>query len=341
MANIATSLGIDKVIGFDMGGTSTDVSHFAGSYERSFDKIVAGVRLRAPMMDIHTVAAGGGSQCVFDGLRFRVGPESAGASPGPAAYRQGGPLTITDCNVLLGRIQPKHFPSVFGKDASQMLDSQIVRKVFDALAAETTKILGEVKTPEDLAEGFLSIAIENMANAIKTISIQRGHDISTYTLVCFGGAGGQHACRVADTLGMNRVLIHPLAGVLSAYGMGLADLRVLKERTIALPLDQLNFDAITEVLRDLSTQAITGLREQGVTPTDIKVIELLNIRYEGSDATIHVAAFPLESAHTAFATQHRELFGFIQEDKNLVVESTSVEAIGGGATAEDSAFRIA
>jgi 5-oxoprolinase (ATP-hydrolysing) len=341
MANIATSLGIDKVIGFDMGGTSTDVSHFAGSYERSFDKIVAGVRLRAPMMDIHTVAAGGGSQCVFDGLRFRVGPESAGASPGPAAYRQGGPLTITDCNVLLGRIQPKHFPSVFGKDASQMLDSQIVRKVFDALAAETTKILGEVKTPEDLAEGFLSIAIENMANAIKTISIQRGHDISTYTLVCFGGAGGQHACRVADTLGMNQVLIHPLAGVLSAYGMGLADLRVLKERTIALPLDQLNFDAITEVLRDLSTQAITGLREQGVTPTDIKVIELLNIRYEGSDATIPVAAFPLESAHTAFATQHRELFGFIQEDKNLVVESTSVEAIGGGATAEDSAFRIA
>src|SRR5256714_258071 len=224
--------GFDKIIGFDMGGTSTDVTHYAGEYERAFVTEVAGVRLRAPMMRIHTVAAGGGSICWFDGARYRVGPESAGANPGPAAYRRGGPLTVTDCNVIVGKLDPALFPKVFGPDGNAPLDDAIVRAKFNLLVTDIAESAGVVRTPEQVADGFLSIAVENMANAIKHISVQRGYDVTEYTLCCFGGAAGQHACLVADALGMQRVLLHPFAGVLSAYGMGLADVRALRQQAV-------------------------------------------------------------------------------------------------------------
>src|SRR6266849_1362863 len=239
--------GFDKIIGFDMGGTSTDVSHYAGEYERSFETVVAGVRMRAPMMHINTVAAGGGSICSFDGARYRVGPESAGANPGPACYRRGGPLTVTDCNVMLGKLQADFFPRVFGPRADQPLDRDIVTVKFAALGAEIEAATGNRRSPIEVADGFLRIAVENMANAIKQVSIQRGYDVTEYTLCCFGGAGGQHACLVADALGMKRVYIHPFAGVLSAYGMGLADLRTLKEAAVETRLTD-------ELLPDLTAK---------------------------------------------------------------------------------------
>ena len=228
--------GFDRIIGFDMGGTSTDVTHWAGEYERAFVTEVAGVRLRAPMMRIHTVAAGGGSICTFDGARFRVGPQSAGANPGPASYRRGGPLAVTDCNVMVGKLDPALFPKVFGPDGDAPLDADIVRAKFASLADEIAAATGVRRTPEEIADGFLKIAVENMANAIKHISVARGYDVTEYTLCCFGGAGGQHACAVADALGMTRVFIHPLAGVLSAYGMGLADVRSLRQQAVETPL---------------------------------------------------------------------------------------------------------
>ncbi len=230
MVKTAQLAGHDRLIGFDMGGTSTDVCHYAGTYERSFETEVAGVRMRAPMMNIHTVAAGGGSILTFRDGRFQVGPDSAGADPGPACYRRGGPLTVTDCNVMLGKLQPDHFPAVFGPHADEKLDADVVRKKFEALAQEIAEATGEEpRTPEAIAEGFLRIAVENMANAIKKISVQRGYDVTKYTLQCFGGAGGQHACLVADALGMETVFVHPLAGVLSAYGMGLAEIRAMRK----------------------------------------------------------------------------------------------------------------
>ena len=232
MARTSAEAGFAKVIGFDMGGTSTDVSHFAGAYERGYETVVAGVRVRAPMMNIHTVAAGGGSICRFDGTKLRVGPESAGADPGPACYRRGGPLTVTDCNVMLGRLRPDIFPHIFGPDGDQPLDVDIVAAKFAALSDEIHAATGTTMSPAEIAEGFLKIAVENMANAIKKISVQRGHDVTGYALACFGGAGGQHACAVADALGMVTVVIHPFAGVLSAYGMGLAELRVLREAAV-------------------------------------------------------------------------------------------------------------
>jgi 5-oxoprolinase (ATP-hydrolysing) len=237
MARVSEAAGFDRVIGFDMGGTSTDVSHYAGSFERAFDTQVAGVRLRAPMMSIHTVAAGGGSILHFDGARLRVGPDSAGANPGPACYRRGGPLTVTDANVMLGKIQPAHFPKVFGADGRQALDADIVRERFRQLALKVSQASGKPMTPEALAQGFIDIAVANMANAIKKISVQRGYDVTQYTLTTFGGAGGQHACLVADALAMPRVLAHPLAGVLSAYGMGLAEPSVIRDQSIERKLD--------------------------------------------------------------------------------------------------------
>src|SRR6185503_3061022 len=233
----AEMAGFGKIIGFDMGGTSTDVSHYAGTFERAFETLVAGVRMRAPMMQIHTVAAGGGSILHFDGTRYRVGPDSAGANPGPACYRRGGPLCVTDANVMLGKIQPAFFPKVFGPGGDQPLDGAVVTTKFAALADEIRAKTGNARTPAEVAAGFVRIAVENMANAIKEISIQRGYDVTDYTLQCFGGAGGQHACLVADSLGMTRIFIHPLAGVLSAYGMGLADLRVLRERAVEARLE--------------------------------------------------------------------------------------------------------
>ena len=231
----SASAGFDKIIGFDMGGTSTDVSHYNGEYERSYETEVAGVRLRAPMMSIHTVAAGGGSILSFDGARYRVGPESAGAYPGPACYRQGGPLTVTDCNLLLGKLQPDFFPKLFGPEGNLPLDAAIVHDQFTRLNAAIAAKTGDSRPVEQIAAGFLAIAIDKMAAAIKKISIQRGYDVSDYTLCCFGGAGGQHACLIAEALGMTQIFLHPYAGVLSAYGIGLADLRSLNQQATEPP----------------------------------------------------------------------------------------------------------
>jgi len=276
-----------RVIGFDMGGTSTDVSHFAGEFEREFETQVAGVRMRAPMMSIHTVAAGGGSLLVFDGQRLRVGPQSAGANPGPACYRNQGPLAVTDANVLLGRIQPRYFPAVFGPQANQPLDDQSVRAKFEELVKAVNQASGAQAsgpaTPESLAEGFLQIAVQQMANAIKKISVARGYDVTRYTLQCFGGAGGQHACAVADALGMRQVLIHPLAGVLSAYGMGLADQAVLREQSIEKTLDAQGLDLANQVLNDLSQSASAQLRAQSPDQGEVEVRCRMHLRYVGSD----------------------------------------------------------
>ena len=324
MARTAAEAGFDKVIGFDMGGTSTDVSHFAGTYERSDEKMVAGVRVRAPMLEIHTVAAGGGSVCHYDGSRFRVGPDSAGAVPGPACYRRGGPLTITDCNLLLGKIRPDHFPASFGPDGDQPIDAAVVAESFDALARETGM------EPRAIAEGFVRIAVENMANAIKQISIARGHDVTRYTLACFGGAGGQHACLVADALGMERVMIHPLAGVLSAYGMGLADRTELRQRTFGGKLGEGGLD---DLLSELAAQAEAALIAQGVEASAIQTHRRIALRYDGSDSSI---AVPVGGdMRAAFETVHRERFGFVS-DEELVVETAIVEAVA--APADQQSF---
>ncbi|NOZ66226.1 MAG: 5-oxoprolinase [Alphaproteobacteria bacterium] len=320
----AAAAGLDRLIGFDMGGTSTDVTHYNGDYERSFDTMVAGVRLRVPMMHIHTVAAGGGSILHYDGSRFRVGPDSAGANPGPAGYRRGGPLTVTDCNILLGRINPDYFPKVFGPDADQPLDRKIVRTKFQAMADQ----MPSPPPLEQIAEGFLAIAAENMAAAIKKISTQRGYDVSQYTLVSFGGAGGQHACLVADRLGMGRIFLHPLAGVLSAYGMGLADLSVLKEQAVEQILNAHSLPEITRAAGELSHAAEQALRDQNVT--DITVIRKVYIKYQGSDSSLSVPLDSLQNMIHEFERQHRQQFGFISPDKPLIVEQITVEAIGGG-----------
>lgn len=320
--------GYDKIIGFDMGGTSTDVTHYNGEYERSFETEVAGVRMRVPMMHIHTVAAGGGSLVKFDGSRFRVGPESAGANPGPASYRRGGDLTVTDCNVLLGRLNPEFFPPVFGPHANQPLDAHVVRQKFSEIAQQIESSGNNVHKLEDIAEGFLTIAVENMATAIKKISTQRGYDVSQYTLVSFGGAGGQHACKVADRLGMKRVFLHPYAGVLSAYGMGLADLSALKERAIELDLDELNMTRFTKVIDELSAITQQELEDQKIK--DITLHRKLHIKYAGSDTTLQISFNSLSIMRTAFEHQHRQQFGFISRNKTLIVESATVEATGGG-----------
>ncbi len=336
MAGVAARAGLDRIIGFDMGGTSTDVSHFNGRFERGLESKIAGVRIRAPMMQIHTVAAGGGSMCLFDGLRFRVGPESAGAEPGPAAYRRGGPLTITDCNVHLGRIDPRYFPHVFGPKGDEPLDDVAVTESFAKLADTVKQALNKTFTTAELAEGFLALAVENMANAIKTISVQRGYDITDYALVCFGGAGGQHACRVADALAMTKILIHPLAGVLSAYGMGLADLRVIRERTVAQPLTSESLGKIRETLDALSEDAVTTLIHQGLEDADISTEKRVYVRYEGSDTGLSVKAGSVQHMMEAFQAEHLRLFGFLQEDTRLIADAAEVEASGGGAPIDDT-----
>ena len=324
----AGQAGFDKIISFDMGGTSTDVAHYDGEYERAFETLVAGVRMRAPMMLIHTVAAGGGSICFFDGARYRVGPESAGADPGPASYRRGGPLCVTDCNVMLGTLQPEFFPHVFGPGQDEPLDADTVREKFAALAAEIREATGDERTPTEVAAGFLKIAVENMTNAIKKISVQRGYDVTGYTLNCFGGAGGQHACLVADALGMTTVLIHPFAGVLSAYGMGLADIRALREKAVEAALDDALMPELTAVLDDLASQAQAELREQDIPDARIEILRRAHIRYEGSD-TPHAIEFgtPHEIAARFEAAHHRH-YGFIMPGKRLIVEAAAVEGIG-------------
>ncbi|MDD3448820.1 MAG: hydantoinase/oxoprolinase family protein, partial [Gammaproteobacteria bacterium] len=330
MVRTAEMAGHGRVIGFDMGGTSTDVSHYDGEYERAFETEVAGVRLRAPMMRIHTVAAGGGSILHFDGSRFRVGPDSAGADPGPACYRRGGPLTVTDCNVMLGRLQPAHFPRVFGPAADQPLDGAVVRERFAALAAEISAATGGARTPEQVAEGFLAIAVENMALAIKQISVARGHDVSGYLLNCFGGAGGQHACRVADALGMKRVLLHPFAGVLSAYGMGLADLRVLKEQAVEAELTANLLPVAAAALDRLAAAAEAELTAQGVAPEAVRIARRLHLRYAGSDSSLLVEFGDSTAIRGAFEAAHRRQYGFLSHDRAIVVEALQVEAAGGG-----------
>ena len=327
MAAIASAAGHDRVIGFDMGGTSTDVSHYSGELERTYETEVAGVRVRAPMMLIHTVAAGGGSICHFDGARMRVGPDSAGADPGPACYGNGGPLTITDCNVMLGRLRPDFFPSVFGPAADQPLDGNAVRSAFAQLTNQVATATGRPTTAEELAEGFLTVAVDNMANAIKKISVQRGHDVSIYTLVCFGGAGGQHACLVADRLAMERVLIHPYAGVLSALGIGLADIRAVRDIALETDLDSSGIDGVRAMLDKLEAEGRDIVKAQGVADDQIEVHHRLAIRYQGSDTSIHVGHGSLAEVVARFEAAHRARFGFAS-DKAMLIESAQAEVVG-------------
>ncbi|MBE9114203.1 hydantoinase/oxoprolinase family protein, partial [Nodosilinea sp. LEGE 07298] len=329
--------GYDRVIGFDMGGTSTDVSHYRGEYERVFETEVAGVRLRAPMMAIYTVAAGGGSIVSFDGSRYRVGPESAGAYPGPACYRHGGPLAVTDCNVMVGKLQPEFFPHVFGPEGDLPLDADVLCQKFVALAEEIQSSTGDARSPEQVAAGFLSIAVEKMANAIKKISVQRGYDVSDYVLCSFGGAGGQHACLIADALGMTEVFLHPYAGVLSAYGMGLADVRSLNERSVELPLEEATLAEIQQVVESLASKGLEELAQQGFA-LDLEskiqnsklpqVLPRLLLKYEGTDSTLAVDFAGVEAMRSQFTTLHRQRYGFAQADKRLIVDTAAVEVIG-------------
>jgi 5-oxoprolinase (ATP-hydrolysing) len=337
---VQTSLrsGFTKIIGFDMGGTSTDVSHYYGEYERTFETEVAGVRLRAPMMAIHTVAAGGGSVLHFDGTRYRVGPDSAGAYPGPACYRNGGPLAVTDCNVMLGRLQPDFFPQVFGALGNSPLDAKTVRSQFATLTDHIQATTGDGRSPEQVAAGFLAIAIEKMATAIKKISVQRGYDVADYTLCCFGGAGGQHACQIAAALGMKEIFIHPYAGVLSAYGMGLADIRALRERSLELPLQPETLPELETVLHELAQAGLKELERQGIlvqfagsplTPhAGVTVLPRVHLKYAGTDATLFVPYGGQADMTAAFAALHYQRYGFTQPDKGLIIDSVSVEVVG-------------
>ncbi|MFK0295656.1 hydantoinase B/oxoprolinase family protein [Streptomyces sp. NPDC090442] len=327
--------GADRVIGFDMGGTSTDVSHYAGEFERIFGTEVAGVRMRAPMMNIHTVAAGGGSVLHFDGRRYRVGPDSAGADPGPACYRRGGPLTVTDANVMLGRVQPDHFPAVFGPDGDRPLDAGVVRERFAELAARAAAETGDDRGPEDVAAGFLDIAVLNMANAVKKISVQRGRDITRYTLVSFGGAGGQHACAVADALGVDTVLVPPLAGVLSAYGIGVADATAMREQAVEEPLaDPAAMARVRAVCADLDRQTRRELLADGVPEASLATHARVLVRYAGTDSTIGVPLADAATMAAEFVRAHRERYAFTM-DKPLVAEAVSVEARGAAGGAAD------
>ncbi len=327
MAHTGEAAGHRRLIGFDMGGTSTDVSHYDGRFERTTNSVVAGVRVRAPMILIHTVAAGGGSILSFDGSRFRVGPDSAGADPGPACYGNGGPLTVTDANVALGRLHPDHFPAVFGPNGDQPLDVASARAGFDDLAAAITEATGQLWTPNRTAEGFLDVAVQNMAGAIKTISVQRGHDVSAYTLACFGGAGGQHACRVADELGMSTVLVDRYAGVLSALGIGLADVRSVAEQAVGRPLTE---ELLADIGTDIGELAAAAYAQVATEQANLHIhIEAsFFLRYEGSDTALEVTADDREQVEAAFADLHRERFGFVSPDTPIVLESIQVEAIG-------------
>src|SRR5690349_7171014 len=342
MAETGRAAGFSRLIGFDMGGTSTDVSHFAGEYERAFETEVAGVRMRAPMMLIHTVAAGGGSILHYDGARFRVGPDSAGANPGPKCYRRGGPLAVTDANVMVGKLIPEFFPQIFGPQQNSALDAEAVGNAFAALAQQ----IGDGRRPEQVADGFIKIAVENMANAIKKISVQRGYDVTRYALNCFGGAGGQHACLVADALGMTNVLIHPLSSLLSAYGMGLADIRSVRQQAIEELFGKKAHAALEKVASRLAETVIGEVAAQGVTADKIKVHVRAHIRYAGTDTPLIIGAGSFVSAASkkrrqalaslakmkaAFEHAHKAQFGFIDRSKDLVVEAVSVEAVGGGA----------
>ncbi len=333
-ARTAAMAGFERIIGFDMGGTSTDVALYAGAFERAFETEVAGVRLRAPMMAIHTVAAGGGSILHFDGARFRVGPDSAGARPGPACYRNGGPLTVTDANLCVGKIQPRHFPAIFGPEGNEPLDADAVRSGFAALARRIEAATGERRDPRQVAEGFLRIAVANMANAIKQVSVRKGHDAQGFALACFGGAGGQHACLVADELGMQTVFIHRYAGVLSAYGMGLADQTVLREQAVEIPFGAAALPALTTLADRLTAEARAALAAQmtgdAADPGRVRVHCRVHLRYDGTDAALAVDLGSAAEMAAAFTAAHRARFGFATEDRALVAETVAVEAIAAG-----------
>lgn len=340
-AKTCARIGLDKIIAFDMGGTSTDVSHFNGEFERTFDSVVAGVRIRVPMMAINTVAAGGGSIVRFDGARFRVGPQSAGARPGPRCYRNGGPLTVTDCNLLLGRIQASMFPHVFGPNHNQPLDLDAVQEAFVALADSVNIHSGSPRTVESVAEGFLAIAVEKMASAIKKVSIERGYDLSGYTLSCFGGAGGQHACKIAQELGIKRIAIHPLAGVLSAFGIGLASQRALRQSSVE---KRFNWDLLLSMRHDiarLSEDAARSLQEQGIDKANISTVCNLLMRYEGADTSLSMRLEPQEDIESRFHAAHLKRYGFDTRDKPCVVEAISVEAEGRSFTEGESEIEFA
>ncbi len=357
MAETGRQGGFRRIIGFDMGGTSTDVSHFAGAYERAFETEVAGVRMRAPMMLIHTVAAGGGSILHFDGARFRVGPDSAGADPGPKCYRRGGPIAVTDANVMVGKLLPDFFPKIFGPAQNEPLDAGAVGEAFAALA----KNVGDKSAPEQIADGFIKIAVENMANAIKKISVQRGYDVTRYALNCFGGAGGQHACLVADALGITSVLIHPLSSLLSAYGMGLADIRSVRQQAIEEPFGDKGREALLRAARKLARTVTDEVAGQGVAADRIVLHVRAHIRYAGTDTALIVDAgslarsprprtagkqteqatlISLQKMKAAFERMHKAQFGFVDRDKTLVLEAVSVEAVGGGARFREPALKI-
>ncbi|MTD95433.1 5-oxoprolinase [Hyphomicrobium sp. xq] len=336
MAETGKRAGFAKLIGFDMGGTSTDVAHFAGEYERAFETQIAGVRLAVPMLRVNTVAAGGGSIITFDGTRFRVGPASAGANPGPKAYRRGGPLTVTDANVMLGKIDPQFFPAIFGPHGDQPLDAQAVRAAFAELARE----VGGGRTAEDIADGAIRIAVENMANAIKKISVERGYDVTEYALNCFGSAGGQHACLIADTLGIETVLVHPLSGLLSAYGMGLAPQRASRERSIEAPLDGATMRELEDLAYELGSDATEELLDQGVEHDAIAIESFAHLRYAGTDTALPV---PLSEAHFMrrdFEVLHRQRFGFISPEKDIYVAALEVAASGGDSSEADSTIAL-
>ena len=320
MAATAVAAGFDAVVGFDMGGTSTDVSWFSGQYERESDARIAGVRLRVPMMQIHTVAAGGGSVCRFDGTRLLVGPESAGAVPGPASYRRGGPLALTDCNVLLGKLQPEHFPQVFGASGTEALSRDAVAERFAVLCDDIALKTGRAMTPEKAAEGFLAIAVANMANAIKAVSVRRGHDVTRAALACFGGAGGQHACLVADALGIDTIQCHPLASVLSAYGMGLADRRAIREASLGVALDNAGLGQAQALAATLGADAAAVLGDGS------RIEVTLHIRPRRSESVLEVGLGALDTMRSAFAHQWQARFGFAADD-DLVIDSLRVEAV--------------
>ncbi|WP_417480750.1 hydantoinase B/oxoprolinase family protein, partial [Maricaulis maris] len=319
--------GFDKIIGFDMGGTSTDVCHFDGDYERAFETEVAGVRMRAPMMMIHTVAAGGGSVLHYEAGRFQVGPDSAGANPGPKCYRRGGPLAVTDANVMTGKLAPEFFPKIFGPERNEALDAEAVKTAFAELAAKT----GGGRTPEDVADGFLKIAVENMANAIKKISVQRGYDVTDYALTCFGGAGGQSGCMVADSLGMTTVILHPFSGILSAYGMGLADIRANRQMAVVKRLEDGLLGELQALKDELSSTTEAELEAQAIGAADRITEARAHLRYEGTDTPIPVALGDVAAMTEAFEDAHKKQFGFAYDDKPIVVEALEVETFGGGA----------
>lgn len=324
LARTGEAAGFKKVIGFDMGGTSTDVAHYAGTFERSYETTVAGVRLAVPMLNIHTVAAGGGSILSYDGARMRAGPESAGSHPGPACYRQGGPLTVTDANVMAGKLRPEYFPRIFGANGDQPIDTEIVAQKFSEIAAE----IGDGRSAEEVADGFIRIAVENMANAIKRISVERGYDVTEYALNCFGAAGGQHACLIADTLGISTILVHPMSGVLSAFGMGLAAMRASRAKSVERPLDEASLEDVLAELDVLGAEARDELSGHG----DLVVLPLIYLRYQGSDTALPVAPASIDAMRSAFEAAHGQRFGFTSPEKDLVIATieTAAETIAAG-----------